>query len=154
MQPQIQAMLDFQLVAPLVTVYTTLERGGALNMLSDPLVDVATRECLARDPETGRAKKRSEIDAEIKKQEKAAELLGRKYASERITAETIRQCLYSIKDNNSFLRCNRDPIDQAIAWLEELYGPNSKKHPIVESQQQEQEQDQEQEDSDGDDKRH
>ena len=124
MQPQIQDVLEFQLVAPLVTVYTTLERGGALNMLSDPLVDIATRECLARDPETGREKSRREVEADIKRQEKATEVLSRKYASDRITADTISQCLYSIKDNNSFLRCNRDPIDQAIAWLEELYGPN------------------------------
>jgi len=121
MQPQIQDILGFELVAPLVTVYSTLEAGGALGMLSDPMIDVATRECLPRD-ENGREKTRREMEAEIEAKDKATEILGRKYASERITADGVRQCLYSIKDNNSFLRCNRDPIDQAIVWLDELYG--------------------------------
>jgi len=121
MQPQIQDILGFELVSPLVTVYTTLEAGGALGMLSDPMIDIATREVLPRD-ENGREKSRRELEDEIQRKDKAAEILGRKYASDRITADGVRQCIYSIKDNNSFLRCNRDPIDQAIVWLDELYG--------------------------------
>ena len=125
MQPQVQDVLGFSLAAPLVTVHSTLAAGGALGMLSDPLLATATRECLPRDPATGRDKGRAALEREIKDKERAIEVLGRKYAGDRISADTVRQCLYSINDNNSFLRCNRDPIDRAISWLQELYGGSS-----------------------------
>ena len=122
MQPQVQDVLGFSLAAPLVTVHSTLAGGGALGMLSDPLLATATRECLPRDPATGRDKGRAALEREIKDKERAIEVLGRKYAGPRLSADQVRQCLYSINDNNSFLRCNRDPIDRAISWLQELYG--------------------------------
>ena len=38
--------------------------------------------------------------------------------------EDVRQCLYSIADNHSFLRSNRDPIDQMISYLKEYFSPD------------------------------
>ena len=37
--------------------------------------------------------------------------------------EQIRQCLYSIGDNNSFLTFNRDPVDKMIFYLKNYFSP-------------------------------
>ena len=37
--------------------------------------------------------------------------------------ESIKQCLYSIGDNNAFLRGNRDPCDAMILLLKKYFDP-------------------------------
>lgn len=39
---QVRELLEFDCVSPTVTVYSTLETGGALSMLDNPLVEAAT----------------------------------------------------------------------------------------------------------------
>lgn len=44
---QLQGLLEFKCVRPLRTVYTLLEEGSGLQMLQDPLVEMATAEIVA-----------------------------------------------------------------------------------------------------------
>ena len=45
--PEVQDMLGFSCVRPIVTVHSVLEAAGAGDMLRDPLIGPATREILA-----------------------------------------------------------------------------------------------------------
>ena len=86
--PEVQDLLEFTCVAPIVTVYSTLEKRGSLMLLEDPLVEVATREII---PE---GKSRYEIQKEIKQKERAIEMLARKYQKKDLSDEEIKTCLY------------------------------------------------------------
>lgn len=96
--PQVKDMLEFACVSPLVTVHSTLLAGDCLNLLDDVMIESATAEIFDA------GKKRNQVQYEIKSKENAIEFLARKYSSAKIDSETIKQCLYSIGDNNSFLR--------------------------------------------------
>lgn len=109
--PEIQDLLEFTCVVPLKTVVSELEAGGAGDALRDPYIGLAVAEIDAR------GKKRYEVQREIKKKEKAVEHIAAKYASAQMDAEDIRQCLYSVADNNSFLKFNRDPVDRMLEYL-------------------------------------
>lgn len=113
----VQELLEFSCVESINTVYSVLQDGAALKMLEDPLMEMATREII---PD---AKSRREIQSEIKQKERAIEALAKRYSSKELSDETIRQCLYSIGDNNSFLRGNRTPIDKMIDLLQEHFSP-------------------------------
>lgn len=116
----IQDMLEMSCVCPLKTVGTLLNGKNALQLLQDPLLDIATTEVVAGD------KPRQDIEDEIKKKETAREYLARKYAGQTgLTEEEILWCLYSISDNNSFLLFNRDPIDSMITYLKTYFKPDS-----------------------------
>ncbi len=104
--PDVQALLEFRLVTPLKTVHSVLSHAGALRMLSDPLMALATAEIEAE------GKTRGAVAKEIHGKERAREHLAKKYANERISADELLTCLYSIGDNNTYLRYNRDPIDR------------------------------------------
>jgi hypothetical protein len=116
--PEITEMLEFNCVIPMVTVYNTLESKNALSALTDELIPTATEEIVAD------GKSRAQVQAEIKEKERALELLARKYANTDASPELIRQCLYSIGDNNSFLRQNRDPCDKMLRYLTKYFSPN------------------------------
>lgn len=60
---------------------------------------------------------------EIKRKEKAVEKIVKTYASHRLAPDMIRQCLYSISDNNSFLNSNKKPVEDCIALLHEYFSP-------------------------------
>jgi hypothetical protein len=107
----IQDLLEFSCVRPIKTVYLKLERYGALDLLRDELVSVATKEIYS----AGRT--RRDVQKDIKSKERAIETLASRYAREGLPQEDIRQCLYSIGDNHAFLRTNRDPCDRMIAYL-------------------------------------
>jgi hypothetical protein len=65
----------------------------------DPLIETATAEII------GEGKSRREIQADIKKKERCIEYFAKKYGKrEGPTPDDVRQCLYSIGDNNAFLR--------------------------------------------------
>ncbi|EJT99740.1 hypothetical protein DACRYDRAFT_17365 [Dacryopinax primogenitus] len=101
------------------TVYTVLEEGGALDLLKDDLISLATREIVAGN------RPRYEIQREIKSKERAIEALAARYSGPRsgghISQETIKQCLYSIGDNHAFLRVNRDPCEIMIGYLKKSF---------------------------------
>ncbi|KAI0043127.1 hypothetical protein FA95DRAFT_440752 [Auriscalpium vulgare] len=113
--PEVKDILGFSCVAPINTVYTLLEAHGALDMLRDPLVIVATQEI------TSINRSRREIQRDIKAKERAIETLSSRWASADLSKDTVQQALYSIGDNHSFLRTNRDPCEQMIGYLKEYF---------------------------------
>jgi Protein of unknown function (DUF2009) len=118
--PEVRELLGFDMVCPLKTVYSVLEHAGATDVLSDQLLPVAVREIDA----TG--KNRAQVASEIRSKERAREHLAKRYSNEKITSDELLSCLYSIGDNESYLRFNRDPIDRMIGFLTTWYEP---RHP-------------------------
>ncbi|KAI7857971.1 hypothetical protein BDC45DRAFT_434863 [Circinella umbellata] len=117
MIPEVQEMLGFSCVAPILTVYEFLKERRGLGVLREDIIILATREII---PE---GKSRSQIQAEIRRKEKSIEQLSRKYQSKYLSADEIRHCLYSIGDNNAYLRENRDPCEKMIHYLDEYFNP-------------------------------
>jgi hypothetical protein len=101
MIPEVKEMLGFDCVIPIQTVYTFLEERHGLSVLHEDIVLLATMEII---PDR---KTRQQIQAEIKRKERSIEQLSRKYQSKYLSADEIRHCLYSIGDNNAYLRANR-----------------------------------------------
>ncbi|KAL8270109.1 hypothetical protein Esti_005963 [Eimeria stiedai] len=152
-KPDIQQLLQFDLVTPVHTVYSLLApKKNGLALLRDPLIRVATREIMPED------KTRAEIDREIREKENAIKTLSRKYAGKQtqkqralfglrfnifgrsdneepadveandaslLTAEDIEQCLYSLADHNTYLRFNKTPCDRMIQFLHEYFSPET-----------------------------
>ncbi|CAO3644551.1 unnamed protein product [Mucor fragilis] len=118
MIPEVKEMLGFDCVVPIQTVYTFLEERDCLGVLHEEHVLLATME-IVPDRKT-----RPQIQAEIKRKERSIEQLSRKYQSRYISADEIRHCLYSIGDNNAYLRANRDPCEKMIKSLEKYFSPD------------------------------
>ncbi|CAE6410694.1 unnamed protein product [Rhizoctonia solani] len=150
----VSELLGFSPVVPLVTVYSTLEAHGALGVLEDPRLEVATKEIIS--PPGATARVRAEVQRSIRAKERAVEALVNEYAGaeissrtlrsarraaqkeddsnglekqrsnenendkQPISAELLRQCIYSISDNSAFLRVNRDPCEIMIEYLKKL----------------------------------
>ena len=114
--PAMQEELDFSVVRPIKTVYSHLEEKGVLGLLADERMAVATQVVA---PEPG--KSRGDIRREIKEKEAAIEYLARRYHTRELPAEDLKQCLYSIGDNNAYLLQARDPCDRMIAYLREYF---------------------------------
>jgi hypothetical protein len=117
---EVQELLGFKLVKPMRTAYTLLLEKNGLAMLDDGLMHQATAEI----DHVGKA--RFEVQRLIKAKEKARELLARKYATADLTKDEILSVLYSISDNNAYLRFNRDPVDRMLLYLTSNFDP---KHP-------------------------
>lgn len=66
---------------------------------------------------------RREVQKDIRKKELAIETLSSKYERPNLSKDEVQQCIYSIGDNHSFLRANRDPCDQMIRYLKEHFNP-------------------------------
>ncbi|KAI8812789.1 hypothetical protein BJ742DRAFT_791834 [Cladochytrium replicatum] len=114
---EVKRMLEFNCVSEIKTVYRVLEEHSCLKLLEDDIIIFATQEII---PE-GRT--RSQVQQDIRKKERAIEALSKRYGSEQCPPDTIKQCLYSIGDNHSFLRANRDPCDAMIEWLTRYFHP-------------------------------
>lgn len=135
MIPEVQEMLGFSCVKPIKTVYSFLEERHGLGLLHEEIILIATREII---PD---GKSRPQIQQEIRRKENAIEQLSRKYRSKYLSADDVRHCLYSIGDNNAYLRENRyifrkhylrrrsnwqnsrDPCEKMIKYLEEYFHP-------------------------------
>jgi hypothetical protein len=117
--PEIKQLLGVDVNRPLHTVYELLQSKGGLKLLHDPRLPIASQEIYP-----DKKKSRAELDAEIRRKEKAAKLIIKDHESRTLTAEDIRQCLYSICDNNSFLNSNCRPIDDCIELLEKYFSPS------------------------------
>ncbi|KAF9298920.1 hypothetical protein BGZ88_003426 [Linnemannia elongata] len=116
---EIESTLGFNCVIPIKTVYSYLQERGGLDVLKNDLVADATKEIISD------GKNRQQIQLEIRKKERAIEALSRKYANENLTPDEIKVCLYSIGDNHSFLRTNRDPCDKMLKYLTKYFNPTS-----------------------------
>lgn len=119
--PEVRDLLGFSCVRPIKTVYAVLEEHGALDLLRNDLITVATQEIYSE----GRS--RRDIQRDIKSKERAIETLATRYAKPGLSQEDVRQCLYSIGDNHAFLRVNRDPCERMIAYLKEYFHPTQPK---------------------------
>ena len=113
-------LLGVDINIPVKTVYALLESCGGLALLDDPHIATATEEILP-----SKSKNRSNIQLEIKRKERAAEIICNKYLSSRLTKDDIRLCLYSISDNNSFLNSNRRPILEFTDLLQKHFLPGT-----------------------------
>ncbi|KAF9425154.1 hypothetical protein BGZ94_007794 [Podila epigama] len=116
---EIESTLGFSCVVPIKTVYGFLKERGGLDVLRNDLVADATKEIISD------GKSRQQIQTEIRKKERAIEMLSRKYANGNLTPDEIKTCLYSIGDNHSFLRTNRDPCDKMLRYLTMFFQPNT-----------------------------
>lgn len=109
---EITRLLEFSCVKPLVTVTSYLEERHGLELLEDPLIQIATMEII---PD---GKSRRAVQREIQTKEHAVNMLAKKYQHGRaLGEEEVRRCLYSIGDNNAYLRTARDPCDTMINYL-------------------------------------
>eukprot|EP00878_Enallax_costatus_P015187 GHUV01015899.1.p1 GENE.GHUV01015899.1~~GHUV01015899.1.p1 ORF type:complete len:497 (+),score=185.62 GHUV01015899.1:58-1548(+) len=97
----VQDLLGFSCVRPLNTVASFLEERGRLEMLDDPLMEIATAEIVAGD------RPRMAVQRDIKVKERAREQLAKKYRHSQLSEEEILWAIYSISDNNSYLLFNR-----------------------------------------------
>ncbi|KAF9573733.1 hypothetical protein EC968_008133 [Mortierella alpina] len=116
---EIESTLGFSCVIPIKTVYGFLQERNGLDVLRNDLVAEATKEI------TSDGKSRLQIQQEIRKKERAIEVLSRKYANSVLTPDEIKVCLYSIGDNHSFLRTNRDPCEKMLKYLTKFFLPTS-----------------------------
>lgn len=114
----IARMLDFSCIRPLQTVGLFLESRDGIGLLKDPLMDTATQEII---PD---GKSRAVIQRQIREKEHAVEVLAQRYRSKTVSSDDIRQCLYSIGDNNAYLRSNRDPCDILLQLLVKYFQPS------------------------------
>ncbi len=117
-------LLGVEINKPIKTVYSVLASARALALLEDPALATATEEILVDKNKT-----RGTIQLEIKRKEKAIDMIIKKYHSTLLSTDDIRLCLYSISDNNSFLNSNRKPITDCIDLLKEYFHPNSNLDP-------------------------
>ncbi|PPQ75909.1 hypothetical protein CVT26_000174, partial [Gymnopilus dilepis] len=121
--PEVKELLNFSCVKPIKTVYSVLEAHDALGLLRDDLITVATKEIYSE------GRPRRDVQKDIKSKERAIETLSARYATEGLTQEKVRQCLYSIGDNHAFLRANRDPCEKMIEYLKKYFHPTQAKDP-------------------------
>lgn len=122
MRPEVQELLGISLFRDIRTVHKRLTALGCEAMLQDPLLPKATMEIFAE------GKARHVVDREIKDKERAVEALVKKYADRDRGgkhAEDLRQCIYSIADNHSYLRGNRDSAIKMIALLQHFFRPDT-----------------------------
>ncbi|CAG8791191.1 23529_t:CDS:2, partial [Racocetra persica] len=68
-------------------------------------------------------KTRYQINSEIRQKERAVESLSHEYSSHKLSSDDIKMCLYSIGDNNSYLRTNRDCCDRMLKHLIDHFHP-------------------------------
>lgn len=114
----ITRLLEFSCVKPLITVASFLEQRGGLELLEDPLINDATKEIIAE------GKSRRVVQKEITLKERAVAVLAKRHKNGRtLGEEEIKRCLYSIGDNNAYLRCARDPCDKMIEYLHHYFKP-------------------------------
>lgn len=116
--PHVQELLNFNCITPLKTVYSYLEEHNALEVLEDQYVELATREI------TSAGKTCAQVQHEIREKERALNYLGQHYKTPQISASEIKNCLYSIGDNNSYLRSNRDCCQKMIDYLQHYFNPD------------------------------
>lgn len=116
-QEDIKTMLEFACVKPMLTVHSYLDERDGLALLDDhPVIEMATREIIP-DGKTRRA-----VQGEIHQKERAVRTLAKRHRNgSTLTDEDVRQCLYSIGDNNAYLRCARDPCDLMINYLHKYF---------------------------------
>jgi hypothetical protein len=140
--PAVRDAIGFDLRVPVKTVYRMLEEKGALSLLDDPAIEVATR-AISYDP---KVKDRRMYDEEVRQKNAAVKMLCRKYGGKEVqsnsymygmsshktqvakgvgslTPDDVELCLVSIGDNRSFLLDNHEPVRRTMQYLHEFFDP-------------------------------
>jgi hypothetical protein len=99
--PEVELALGFNCVIPIKTVYDFLKEHGAMELLHDDNIALATREI---SPEF---KTQEQVQEEIQRKKAAIHTLCDQYSTDRISAQDIERCLSSLSDNHAFLKSNR-----------------------------------------------
>ncbi|OQR96532.1 hypothetical protein ACHHYP_15410 [Achlya hypogyna] len=109
---EVEGYFEFSCIEDTHTVHSFLEARGALDLLLDPDVPIATRSI-----------SETSSHAAAQRQEKAAAItsLCAHYASADLSADDIKLCLASIDDNHSYLALNCDPITKMQELLERYF---------------------------------
>ncbi len=108
-------VLGFDCVKHIESVQERLESNGCGAVLRDKDIYIATMEII---PD---GKPRHQIDREIKAKEAAQKRISRKYETRGFDRESILWCLYSISDNNSYVRSNAAPIGEMKCYLKKYF---------------------------------
>eukprot|EP00045_Choanoeca_perplexa_P013389 m.151782 g.151782 ORF g.151782 m.151782 type:complete len:884 (-) comp16346_c0_seq3:254-2905(-) len=126
LSPKIKGLLETDVMRDIVTVHSWLTEHEIVDVLRHPLLATATMEIL---PE---GKSRSQIQRDIKAKEGAQDKIARDFVykarspkGKQVSKDDIKWCLYSMSDNNSFLRVNRFPVDYMIDMLQHYFKPDS-----------------------------
>lgn len=118
-QIDIKNLIGFSCVKPMLTVAAFLKERDGLALLDDPIIETATRTII---PD---GKSRRQIQREILEKEHAVKVLAKRYRNKStLTDDDVRLCLYSIGDNNAYLRSARDPCDTMIDYLHYYFSPD------------------------------
>jgi len=125
---EIQRILEFRLVKPIMTVYDFLKSRDALALLEHPDAVTATM-AIIEDKLAGKTK--YTIQQEIKAKNSAVKRLIHRFStsnswfssssSTNLSKEEIEWVLYSMGDNSSFLVFNRDPVEKMIILLKKYF---------------------------------
>jgi len=105
-------------VTPILTVYQFLEQRGALDLLRDEWIGVATGEIVSK------GKSRGKIQEAIREKERKRDALSKKYQSKIISSQELEWCMFSIGDNHSYLHFNCEPIEAMITSLQKFFSPD------------------------------
>lgn len=116
--PEAKEALGFDVVAPIKTVYSVLEQVDRLEVLKNEWTSTATMDVI-----NDLAKSKQEIREQVKLKETGLETLGRRYATAGLSPDNVKQCLYSIGDNASYLNSNCKPVDEVITLLKKYFDP-------------------------------
>lgn len=111
--------LKLDMCAPILTVRSFLHSKGALALLDDEEVWLATK---VIENHHG-AKSRGAIESEAKAKAAATERLLNKYSSNELTKEDVSRVLESLSDNNAFLSYNVHPVDAMLSFLTSYFDP-------------------------------
>ncbi|KAF8969389.1 hypothetical protein BDZ97DRAFT_1902510 [Flammula alnicola] len=98
-----QGSAEFLMCYAHQTVYSILEEHGAVELLRDDLITIATKEIYSE------GRPRRDVQKDIKSKERAIEILS--------------------SHNHAFLRANRDPCERMIVYLKEYFHPTQAKDP-------------------------
>jgi len=125
----VRSEININFIKPLLTVHSLLHEKGALRMLDDPLVDLATgadqastaRKAAAKTEDEDSAddttaSARSGVRATMTKAD-AVSALVEKYRTDSLKDEEIVRVLDSIADNNAYLEFNVKPVERMIQFL-------------------------------------
>nr|BAK00813.1 predicted protein [Hordeum vulgare subsp. vulgare] len=121
---EITTRMGFTMVRSIKTVYTVLEAANLLSILDDPTMLLATTEVIENENLS-----RSDIETLIKRKEVAIDTISKKHAKAEFGQDDIKQVIYSIADNNTFLAYNRDPVDKMIEYLSKYFSPKKIEKP-------------------------
>lgn len=118
--PEAREMLGFEVVAPIKTVYSRLEEADRLDLMKSEWTSTATME-VVHEP----SRSREEIRQQVKVKENALTVLASKFTNGAyLSKDDVKQCLYSMGDNSSYLNSNCKPIDEMIEYLKKYFDPD------------------------------